>query len=167
MNITKVTFPEGRRAAFASSALWQWDYGQLLQIEGLELPAAFQAHFCNIGDTETLTCVGTDGCVDIPDDVLRSGERILVYIYLHTGETDGETEYVITIPVNPRPAISPVEPTPTQQDAIDQAIEALNAAVTAAEAAKTAAVDAAGAAAGSEVVAGEAADAAQASAAAA
>ena len=52
------------------------------------------------------------------------------YIYLHEGEDDGETEYKALIPVIGRPEPSDLEPTPVQQDAITQAIAALNTAVT-------------------------------------
>ena len=46
------------------------------------------------------------------------------------GLTDGETEYVIKIPVRERPEPSDIEPTPEQQDTITEAIAALNVAVT-------------------------------------
>ena len=128
MNTTTAVF-SGRRYATAQTSLYQWDYGQLLIISGLDLPSPFEAHFCNDGDAETVTMLGNDNMVTIPDQFLTRGKSINAYIYLHTGDDDGETEYKITIPVLTRPQPSDIEPTPVQQDAITQAIAALNNAV--------------------------------------
>lgn len=117
-----------RRNAVTAS-LYQYDYGQILNIVGLELPFAFEVHFTNEGGTQTKTVIGRDGQVDIPDEYLLSGKNINAYLYLHTGENDGETEYKITIPVKARAKPSDTPPTPVQQDAITQAIAALNDAV--------------------------------------
>lgn len=112
--------------------LWQYDYGQILQITGLDLPDAYQVHFCNKGDLTTIEMIGDAGGVTIPDNLLENGTPINAYIYLHTGTDDGETEYKITIPVNQRPEPSDEQPTPAQQSAIDAAIAALNSAIEAA-----------------------------------
>lgn len=132
MNITNVDLSNCNQIKYTNS-LYQYDYGQYLKITGIELPYTFQAHFCNVGDTQTITQIGQDGQVSIPDELLLNSKGITCYIYLHTGENDGETEYRINIPVNQRPAPSDEEPTPVQQSAIDQAIAALNNGVTLAE----------------------------------
>ena len=110
--------------------VWQYDYGQTLKIEGLDLPEAYEVHFSNTEESgSTKTQIGTADGVTIPDEYLTSGEPVYVFIYLHDRETDGETEYKAKLPVRKRPKPSDVEPTPVEQSAITQAIAALNAAV--------------------------------------
>lgn len=131
--MNSITFAKffGDRTLAVASYLWQWDYGQVLKIEGLELPEAYEVHFANADSTgETKTSLGTADGVSIPDEYLLSGQTIYAWIFLHDAETDGETVYKITIPVHKRPQPSDIEPTPVQQDVITQAIAALNHAVT-------------------------------------
>lgn len=127
MNKSIVTFTRGTLAQ--ATPLWQYDYGQVLEINGLDLPATYQVHFCNCSDSQTITVLGNADGVLIPDNLLQTGKTVIAYIYLHTGADDGETEYKITIPVRPRPAPSDIPPTPEQQSALDEAIAALNSAV--------------------------------------
>lgn len=127
MNKSIVTFTRGTLAQ--ATPLWQYDYGQVLEINGLELPTTYQVHFCNCSDTQTITVLGNADGVLIPDNLLQTGKTVIAYIYLHTGADDGETEYKITIPIRPRPAPSDIPPTPEQQSALDEAIAALNSAV--------------------------------------
>lgn len=112
-----------------TAPLYQYDYGQVLQITGVDLPQAYEVHFGNAPRGESTTQIGNADGVIIPDAYLTSGSPIYAWIYLHAGNDDGETEYVITIPVNKRAAITNQEPTPVQQDAITEAIAALNDAV--------------------------------------
>ena len=178
LNILTATFKPGARVCTPDKKGVQYDYGQVLRIAGLELTEAFEVHFANTGDTTTITQIAQNGIVEIPDQFFRSSKQINAYIFLHDGETDGETEYKITIGVLPRPAISDEEPTPEEQSAITQAIAALQSAVAhtaqsetnaaaSAESAATSASEAAMSAqnaADSETTAGEAAQAAQQSA---
>lgn len=128
LNITKAAF--GGLREVTTAPLWQYDYGQILQITGLDLPQAFEVHFSNSRKSgETITQIGTDNQVTIPDMFLTSGADVYAFIFLHDGLTDGETEYVIKVPVRERPEPSDIEPTPEQQDAITEAIAALNNAV--------------------------------------
>lgn len=129
LNILTATFKPGARVCTPDKKGVQYDYGQVLKIAGLDLPEAFEVHFANTGDTTTITQIAQNGVVEIPDQFFRSSKQINAYIFLHDGETDGETEYKITIGVLPRPAISDEEPTPEEQSAITQAIAALQSAV--------------------------------------
>ena len=114
--------------------LYQWDYGQILQITGLNLPEAYQVHFSNQRESgTTITMIGSASGVQIPDNLLTNGGDIYAFIFLHSGDDDGETEYQIKIPVLLRPQPSNEQPTPAQQSAIDQTIVALNTAVEATE----------------------------------
>lgn len=124
-NIVKASFVFGKTATTRS--LHQWDYGQVLQFEGIDLPAAYTVHFANqpmSGDAKTQVG-GADG-VYIPDEYLTTGLPVYAWVYLHTGADDGETVYSVTIPVTKRPKPTEEPPTPQQQGAIDTAIAALN-----------------------------------------
>ncbi len=133
MNKTFAVFANGGTMTTAQTALWQYDYGQILVVQGIELPTAYEVQFCNAGDSTTITSVGDSTGVVIPDQFLQNGETIYAYIYLHTGNADGETEYKITIPVMDRAEPTDIEPTPQQESTIGQLIDALNAGVEAAE----------------------------------
>lgn len=111
------------------SPLWQYDYGQYLKIEGIDLPQSFEVDFATIDQSSSVTMLGEDGQVKVPDDMLNEGVDITAYIYLHSDETDGYTEYVIQIPVISRPERTEETPTPQEQTLIEQAITVLNHAV--------------------------------------
>lgn len=132
MNV--VTAYLGNNRATTTAGRYQWDYGQVLRIEGINLPYSFQAHFSNTPRLGTSkTAIGTDGAVVIPDEYLTTGKTIYAWIFLHDSATDGETIYSITIPVIPRPRPTDEEPTPEQQSEINQYINALNSGVERAE----------------------------------
>lgn len=129
LNIITAKFCSGATQAWASDA-WQYDYGQVLKFDGVDLPEAYQVHFSNEPMTgETITQIGNSDGVSVPDQFFQSGETIYAWVYLHDGEDDGETVYMVTIPVKKRPQPSDEVPTPVEQSAIDQAIAALNIAV--------------------------------------
>jgi hypothetical protein len=166
LNVTRAAF--GGLREVTTAPLWQYDYGQILEITGLDLPQAFEVHFSNSRKSgETITQIGTDNQVTIPDMYLTSGADIYAFVFLHDGTDDGETEYVIKIPVRERPEPSDIEPTPVQQDVITEAIAALNDAVEQTGEDKAATAALAEAAAASSLVATEAAQSAQGSATAA
>lgn len=118
----------GQREA-RTGPLFQYDYGQVIVFADLELPVAYEVHFGDSVNGETITMVGgADGC-EIPNDVLKKPGHVYAWVYLHEGADDGETEYVVSIPVTARGEITDAEPTPEQQTALDAAIAALNAGV--------------------------------------
>ena len=115
--------------------VWQYDYGLTLLVEGIDLPTAYEVHFSDTAQTPAYTQIGTADGVAVPNELLRTGRNIVAHIYLHTGDADGETVKTIVIPVTPRAGISEETPTPAQEGAIAEAIEALNDGVERAEAA--------------------------------
>lgn len=129
MNHTKAVFKAGKKYITAKSSLTQYDYGQVLDIEGLELPYSFEADFSNSpvsGDSRPV--LGEDGSVSIPDEYLVSGEPVYVFLFLHQGDSDGSTEYRVMINVNRRPSRDMIEPTAAEQSMIEQALAAAEAA---------------------------------------
>lgn len=134
-NIIKAVFAEGRRQAIAEG-LYQWDYGQVLQIEGIDLPAAYETHFsvAQAGGTALRVTGSAAEGVEIPDELLELGRAIYAWIYLHTGESDGETEYAITIPVTPRSRPADYTPTPRDESRLDQAVRVVSGNAAAVEA---------------------------------
>ena len=126
-NIITANFTDGKfkRVTFA----YQYDYGQVLLITGIDLPQTYEVHFCNTNDAITVTQLGTVDGVAIPDALLQTGKDIEAYVYLHTGDSDGETEYKISIPVRERPEPSDEEYPPEQQSALEEAVILLNSAI--------------------------------------
>ncbi len=92
--------------------LWQYDYGQVLRIQGLHLPSAVEVHFSlqeTGGTSVSRVGVTKDGVTDvvIPDSMLEndgatSDYDIFAFIYL-TDDTSGQTEYKIKLHVKSRP----------------------------------------------------------------
>lgn len=120
------------RASIAGR-LYQFDYGQKLLFEGVTLPNAYEVHFSNQQYGSSKTVIGDQTGVIIPDEYLLTGENIYVWVYLHDGNDDGETEYQGMILVSRRAKPTEVTPTPVQQDVITTAIAALNSGVSVVE----------------------------------
>ena len=132
-NIITASFPSGIRQT-KTLPLWQYDYGQILEVVGLSLPAAWEAHFANEPRSGTASVsIGTGNQVLIPDAYLVTGKPVYCWIFLHDDENSGETEYNITIPVSQRPLPSDEQPTPEEQSVIEQIMGALTAAAEQAE----------------------------------
>ena len=123
---------------------YQYDVKQILVISGETVPDYYEADVCNVGDTATLTMVGTaaDG-VEIPDKFLLDGRNVLVYVVIPGSGGDVQTRYDITIPVDERAEREDIDPSEAEQQQIDSLINALNSGVARAEAAATAAAESA------------------------
>lgn len=114
--------------------IWQWDYGQVLRIQGLSLPTATEIHFAlQEAGGESVTRIGVtkDGVTDvvIPDSLLDNNgtaQRYSIYafIYLANGDS-GQTIKKITIPVKSRPKPQPFD-TPEDAQLFREAIKAVN-----------------------------------------
>ena len=127
------------------SDVWQWDYGQILRIQGLDLPTAVEVHFAVSGASESITRIGTtkDGVTDvvIPDSLIETGKNLVAYVYLRDSAS-GNTEYQIDMLVTKR-AKPEAYNTPEDKELFGQAVEAVNAAADRAEKAGQAAQEAA------------------------
>ena len=135
-NIVAVTFGSSRRAC-GDRILHQRDRGQVLTFPDLapQLPPTFQVWFANFPDSgSAVPQTGAAGSVPIPDTLVSTGRPIWAWIYLHTGENDGETCFTATILNTAQPAFTGATPTPSEASAWDEAIAELNDAIEAAEA---------------------------------
>lgn len=128
----KVTIPEGQTHAKASD-LYQWDYGQVLEIEAPKLPTVLEVHFAcrEMSEAVIHTCsaVNNVASVVIPDQCLENASEITAWVYEIDG-TAGRTLYRITIPVIARTRPSRGESIPVEvQDSYTQLITEVNEAV--------------------------------------
>ena len=101
-NIVIAKFENTR--SVVTDEIWQWNYGQVLRIQGLRLPRATEVHFSMGNVSKTRIGTTTDNVTDvvIPDSLIEQSGRLKAYVYLHVGEDDGETEYEIMIPIKAR-----------------------------------------------------------------
>lgn len=140
MNIVHVVF-EKNELYKRTSSLWQYDYGQILMVTGLNLPKAVSIDFSLFdGKGESIRQVGVtqDGVtkVRIPDSLLKNKDvrndyNIYVYVYVADGEK-GNTLYKIIIPVKNRP--EPHEMViPDEKNMLDEAIKTVSEAAERAE----------------------------------
>lgn len=110
-NITTAIFDTGTKYTNVVG-LWQYDYGQILRIAGLNMPKTVEIHF-SLNETHgsSVTRIGitkdriTD--VSIPDSMLenenaKQNYNVYAFIFL-TDANSGNTEYRIKIPVKARP----------------------------------------------------------------
>ena len=135
-HIITAVFDPGKIRTVASEPLFQWDYGQTLQLEGIELPTAYQVDFSNFEYCgNSIPQIGGADGVTVPVDVLITGRDVYAFVWIQNAES-GRTRYMAQIPVIPRPVPDLDDPNPEQESAIAQAIAALNAGVAAAEAAQ-------------------------------
>ena len=114
--------------------IYQYNYGQVLRIQGLALPPAVEVHFSlqkTGGETTTRIGVTKDGVTDvvIPDSLLENGDiaqdyEIYAFVYLRN-ETSGQTEYKITLHITSRPKPEAFD-RPEDAEIFKEAIKAVN-----------------------------------------
>lgn len=92
--------------------LWQWDYGQVLRIQGLSLDPAVEIHFSlqeRGGESTPRIGITKDGVTDvvIPETMLENGgttQDYCIYAWIYVAdEESGQTEKKITMSVKSRP----------------------------------------------------------------
>lgn len=138
LNIITANLSHGKQ--FVTASRYMEDYGQILKIEGIDLPSVYQVDFSNnLMRGTSMTVLGNADGVAIPDQYISTGRDVYAFLYL-VGDSWGRTIATIRIPNKTRPTRTDAIPTPTQQGIIDQTIAALNDAVesTAADAEQTA-----------------------------
>ena len=121
-NTLTVSFNYCGNVSSVNGKLFQYDYGQIMQFKGIELPETYEVHFSNSEGGTATTSIGTADGVEIPDTYLQHARTLYAWVYLHTGEDDGETEYRVSVPIIKRARPTHEEPTPVQQSEIEQLI---------------------------------------------
>ena len=140
-----ITFEPGATAAEIKEDVWQYDFGQVLQISGLSLPPVVEVHYANKGKDIALPQTGvTEGGITtapIPNEILEEKGAFTAYIFVTDGES-GETCYTINGYVNKRPPVKGFN-APEDQEILHAAVGAVNAAAERAESAEAKATEAA------------------------
>lgn len=116
--------------------VWQYDYGQVLCIQGLTLPPAVEVDFSlgeNGVDSIPLVGITKDGVteVPIPDSLLKNDGAAMdynIYAYIFVSdEASGQTEHEIVIYVKSRTKPgTPVEPGEPEPHPMSEIMEAIN-----------------------------------------
>lgn len=144
-NTAHTIFTSGEKVAEIKDDVWQYDFGQILQIEGLPLPPVVEVHYANKGKDIALPQTGvTEGGITtapIPNEILEEKGAFTAYIFVTDGES-GETCYTINGYVNKRPPVKGFN-APEDQEILHAAVGAVNAAAERAESAETKATEAA------------------------
>ena len=144
-NTVHAIFASGAKTAEIIDDVWQHDFGQTLQIEGLSLPPTIEVHYANKGRDTAIPQVGVtkDGITTapIPNEILNEKGAFTAYIFVTNGES-GETCYTINGYVNKRPPVKGFN-APEDQEILHAAVGAVNAAAERAESAETKATEAA------------------------
>ena len=99
--VINITFTDEIEIITSTEHLYQWDVGQVLEIDGLNVGTPI-IHFGVKGDSvgygvQSQIVDGKLRC-GIPDSVLQSGKQIIAYIYVSAGASK-YTDRVILIPV--------------------------------------------------------------------
>lgn len=106
--------------------LYQWDYGQVLQLEGLELPPTFEVHLTDDTNHQAYLLMGQDDQVAIDDTIMERAGTLTLYICLHDTEDDGESVYIARLVRKKKIKPAAVPFTPVQQDLATQIMATLN-----------------------------------------
>lgn len=126
MNEIRAVF--GPRRCCKTARRYQWDKGQKIVFDGIQLPAAYRVDFSTDPRSgTTVSQIGDDSGVHVPNKMFEVGENIFAWLVLTGDQEDERTVYVVEIPIIKRPQPEDVEPTPEEQTVIQQAIAALNA----------------------------------------
>ena len=106
--------------------LFQYDQGQILMFDDVELPQNYFVDFSNCQYAPAKKQIGHADGVEIPNEYLLSGEPVYIWVVLNVGADDRETEFRGVIKVQQRGEPTNDEPTPTQRSIIEEAIATLN-----------------------------------------
>lgn len=114
---------------YSKESLKQWDYGQEVLLTGLEIQTeTIEVHFALRGENEALIVIGTvkdeDITAKIPNELLRAGKNIMVYVYV-TAPNFGKTTYEAEIEVKKRAKPKDYD-APDEQDLLRQIISELD-----------------------------------------
>ena len=133
----KVQFPVGE-ATITVRGLYQWDYGQVLEIECAEIGSEIlEAHFAcsNVSEAIVRTCTFSNGLgtVTIPDECLEQTGSLTVWL-CRVDSSQRHTIKAVTLPLTARARPNNTRDVPADYvDKYGQLIEEVNEAINALE----------------------------------
>lgn len=126
--IIQAVFSSGKFAT--TTDVFQWDKGDILQIEGLDLPESYEVHFSNSLNTPALVVSASGNSVETPAEVFEnSGREVYAWVVVLESANVYHTIGQIRIPINPRGMPADLIPTPDyvpdrSKSAIKEAVDA-------------------------------------------
>ena len=128
-NVIRAVFSGGARSV-VTEAQYMWSKGQILLIEGLDLPTAFRVYFSSKkkGKGVSKPVLGQYNVCLIPDEYFEKNKNIKAWVMV-VGEDHREIEYDIEIPIIDTSKTEDEDPDSSEVSIVDQAINALNDAV--------------------------------------
>lgn len=105
------------------------DYGQVIEVVGVNLPEYFETYFANSPNDKAKKVLGQNGRVTIPQEYTANPGYVYAWVMVHDDITDGRAMYTIKVPIKKRAEPTDEEPLPEEVDIISQAIATLNSAV--------------------------------------
>ena len=78
--------------------VYQHDHGHIIRLEGFNLPAAWDMDFANSLTGECMTKHGSGNQVDLPEELLTSGNNVHCWIVTRT-EREQLTKWYFSLPV--------------------------------------------------------------------
>lgn len=109
-----------------TSPIMKEDKGQVLLIEGLDLPEVYEIDFSNDRHHgSSITMIGNADGVLIPTQFIKTGRDVFAFYY-YVGDSFGQTEHIFRLPNDYRPDRTEEVPEPEQESLIEQTISALN-----------------------------------------
>lgn len=124
------------RDVCTTAAVYQYSKGMKMQIADDNLPDYYRVDYANSVTGTAIGQVCTDGIVSVPFQLFEPGTTIHAWVVL-IGADYAVAKKHIMIPISPKALYVEGEPEPEEQTIIEEAIAALNEAVTDAEAAIT------------------------------
>ena len=127
----KAIFPAGVKS-LTVHGLYQWDYGQQLEITASDLPSGVvEIHFAHVGMTDAVVrvCSVVNGVVTttIPDTCLEQTAPVTAWVYI-IDDTTGRTVKEVNLPIIARAKPQASESVPEEvSDKYTEALTAMNA----------------------------------------
>lgn len=127
-NIITATFDSGETSV-VTTPQYMWAKGQILQIDGLDLPSVYRVNFSNSASGQAKTQIGTADGVIIPNVFFTTGKDIYAWVVLTASDSAEEIEYDIQIPILDASEPEDTETTDEEETIITQAINQLSNAI--------------------------------------
>lgn len=115
----------GKTRTARTATQFQYNHGQKLQFENVDLPANYEVHFSNSVNGEAKTRMGDSTGVVIPPEYFVPGTTIYAWIYV-ADEDSGITIRKVEIPISvkAKPTDQPLEP--EDESLVEQVVNRLN-----------------------------------------